>query len=131
MALVFAVSACAVTQLLAMRSYPRVTLLMSQSPLSAADEQRLLMSQPALSAFIVAEMRSFCENSMAALPTGEGSMAAPPGDLADKITAKKIEIGTLEEVGGSEKALTQLREELEAVGLSRLSQTGPIKDDSR
>jgi len=42
--------------------------------ISAADEQRLLMSEAALNAFISAEMRHFCEHKMAELDE-EGTLA--------------------------------------------------------
>ena len=42
--------------------------------LSSADEQRLLLSEPALNAFIVAEMQFFCEASIASMDD-EGTLA--------------------------------------------------------
>ena len=50
-----------------------------RASLSAADEQRLLMSEAALNAFVVAEMRSFCE----------AAVAVPKADDSTKDIAQK------------------------------------------
>lgn len=79
-------------------------------PISAADEQRLLMSEPALNAFICAEMQSFCENAMVA-----AQMTQQGGPLADDIREKQLALSALEDLGGATQMIARLQEELEAL----------------
>ena len=74
---------------------------------SAADEQRLLMSEPALNAFICAEMKSFCESAMVA------AQMTQRGPLADDIKEKQLALSALEDIGGATQVIAKLQKELE------------------
>jgi hypothetical protein len=75
---------------------------------SAADEQRLLMSEPALNAFVCAEMKSFCESAMVA-----AQMTQRGGPLADDIKEKQLALSALEDIGGATQVIAKLQKELE------------------
>ena len=91
-------------------------LVRAASPLAAlskADEERLLLSEPGLNAFIVAEMAAFCEESMVAFEEEE------EWTLADRMRA--------EQELPSEEAIATICEETK-LAFTRLHNTGSLSN---
>ena len=88
---------------------PRRRAPVPRAALSAADEQRLLMSEKALNAFIVAEMRSFCEESM--------RTPAADSELAQEIAQIEEEIRLMQDLGdaASPRAIAELEDEIDSL----------------